>query len=267
MSLQARTPATFRARPLPAQAWPELNTSQQGIEGFDLARYQAARALLIGAGGIGSHVTAGLIMKGLGYLHISDDDHVELKNLTRQTKFRVDDIGAFKAVALARRLAADALFPAEILGLPFRFQELLEAQLQPRYDFIICGVDNNPTRRAVSVFGLRHKLPVIHAAVSHDGNALYVMIQDAKPGAACWGCAFPQYLNDGAYPCGLPGIVDVLQVVAGVIVYAVDTIIGTRPRDWNVRHFYLDAGMPERVRMLVRRRGCAICTGHQIWVP
>jgi len=265
MNLPARLPATFHASPLPSHHWQELNRSQQGIEGFDLAAHQAARALLIGAGGIGSHVAAALIRKGLARLDVCDDDCVETKNLTRQL-FDRNAIGQFKAIALARQLARDALFPAEIRGLPLRFQEILQSSDPlPRYDFVVCGVDNNATRRAAAVFGLRHKVPVILAAVSHDGNALYVMVQQSKPDTACWGCAFPQYLNDLTFPCGLPGIVDILQVVAGVIVYAVDTILGARHREWNVRHFYLDAGMPERVLTLPHRPGCALCTGHNIW--
>jgi adenylyltransferase/sulfurtransferase len=251
---------------VPVTLWSELNRSQEGIAGFDLARNQAAHLLLIGAGGIGSHVAMGLAMKGLGALEILDDDTVELKNCTRQL-FDRHDVGRFKAIALARRLAREALFPLTIRAQPRRFQEVLEAgTAMPRYDLIICGVDNNPTRRAAATFGLAHRIPVIHAAVSRDGNALYVMVQPSTPGAACWGCALPAELNDRTFPCGLPGIVDVLQVVSGLIVYAVDTLLSARPRDWNLRYVYLDGGIPERLRLLPRRPGCALCTGHNLWV-
>jgi molybdopterin/thiamine biosynthesis adenylyltransferase len=266
MTLPLRQPLSVRSCPLPAELWSELNRTQAGIQGFDLARNQAARVLQIGAGGIGTHVATGLIMKALGALDIFDDDVVELTNLTRQL-FDRHDVGQFKATALARRLAREALFPTVIRAHPRRFQEMLEAATSsPRYDLIICGVDNNPTRRAAAAFGLRHRIPVIHAAISHDGNALYVMVQDSKPGTPCWGCALPEELNDGTFPCGLPGIVDVLQVVSGVIVYAVDTVLSGRPREWNIRYFYLDAGMPERVRTLPPRPGCALCTGHNLWL-
>jgi len=265
MRPRLRTPVTFRGHPLPPARWAELNASQQGIEGFYLPAHQAARALLVGCGGIGSHVATAMVRKGLGALDGWDDDLVETKNLTRQLFSRYD-ITQFKAVALARQLARDALFPTEIRALPLRFQEIVAGDFAlPRYSLIICGVDNNPTRRAVTVFALRRRIPVIYAAVSHDGNSLYVMVQEAKPGAACWGCAFPNYVNDDAYPCNLPGIIDVLQVVSGLIVYAVDTVLCGRPRDWNVRHVYLDGAIPERTRSLARRPGCALCTGHNIW--
>jgi molybdopterin/thiamine biosynthesis adenylyltransferase len=241
-----------------------LNHSQGMIEGFDLAVYQRTKVLLVGAGGIGTHVALGLIRKGLRQLVLSDDDVVESKNLPRQILFGIDDVGKLKAVSLARRLTREALFPAEIVALPYRFQELVV----DRYDFgcvdvIVCGVDNNPTRRAVSIYGLQQRVPVIHAAVARDGNALYVMVQEA--GRACWGCALPTYLADQSYPCNLPGIIDVLQVVAGHIVYAVDSLLCGRSREWNLRYCYLDGGLPDRAQLVSRRRGCALCTGYNRW--
>jgi len=263
MSRLRRHCATYHARSLPPALQAELNSSQQKVEGFDLVAYQAANILLVGAGGIGSHVASALLRKGIGGLWLADDDVVECKNLTRQL-FSKSDLANFKAVALARQLARDGLFPAEIRALPFRFQELLaNGHDIGRCNLIVCGVDNNPTRRAVSAYALQHNMVVIYAAVARDGNSLYVMLQ--SPGAACWGCVFPTYLNDDAYPCGLPGIIDVLQVVSGLIVYTVDTVLCGRSREWNVRQMYLDGSLPDRARSVLRRRGCALCTGHTIW--
>jgi adenylyltransferase/sulfurtransferase len=234
----------------------DLNATQAQVAGFDLAAYQAAHIILVGAGGIGSHVAAALVRKGIGRLTLFDDDRVERKNLTRQLFFR-RDIGKYKAV-LGRRLVRDGLFPTTIHAHPRRFQEVAE-RLPPfeNATLFICGVDNNPTRRAVSSYALAHDTPVIHAAVSRDGNQLYVMVQ--KSGDACWGCAFPHYLNDTAYPCNLPGIIDVLQMAAGLIVFTVDTLICTRPRAWNLRHIYLDGSSPDRSRSIDRRADCALC--------
>lgn len=263
MTLAVRKATTTRGRPLPVAQQHELNSRQAKIEGFHLPSYQDAHVTLIGAGGIGSLVGTSLIRKGLGHLTILDDDVVELSNLTRQL-YSPNDIGKFKALRLASRLAAEALFPAQLSAYPLRFQELPNEGRDLTCNLIVCGVDNNPTRRAVSVYGLQHRIPVIHAAVSRDGNALYVMLQEAS-GGACWGCAFPNYLNDISYPCQLPGIIDVLHVVAGLIVYAVDSLLCGRPREWNVRQVYLDGGVPDRARLVPPRPGCALCTGYNMW--
>ena len=122
---------------------------------------------------------------------------------------------------------------------------------------IICGVDNNTTRKAVCAYALAYNLPVIYAAVSIGGNEAYTFVQE--PRKACWACAFPHYLNDDVQLCGLPGICDVLMVVAGQIVFTVDTLISDRPRSWNVRDTFLDGSLTDRARTLPRRSDCAVC--------
>jgi hypothetical protein len=102
-------------------------------------------------------------------------------------------------------------------------------------------------------------VPAIYAAVSRTGNEAYTMVQE--PAGACWACAFPHYVNDQTYPCNLPGIADVLMLVAGQIVFTVDTIIGDRPRAWNVRETFLDGSLPDRARSVERRTDCEVC-GH-----
>jgi len=256
--LWIRRPKQFRSVGLNARLHDELNASQAKVPGYDLAANQAAHIVHIGSGGIGSHVTSALVRKGVGRITLIDDDRVEHKNLTRQL-FSKHDVGKLKSHVLAKQLARDALFPIELRSYPFRFQELLERGYNlSSPDLMICGVDNNPTRRAVSEYALQHHIPVIHAAVARDGNSLYVMVQEA-PERACWGCAFPAHLNGNNYPCNLPGIIDVLQVVAGCIVYAADSLICTRHREWNVREIFLDGSVADRSRHVERRADCPLC--------
>jgi molybdopterin/thiamine biosynthesis adenylyltransferase len=253
---QRRT-KTYRTSPLRASLLADLNTTQAKVVGFDLAAIQAAHVVLIGAGGIGSHVAVALARKGVGRMTLIDDDVVELKNLTRQ-HFGRRDVGKYKAHRLARSIADTGLFPTELTAHPFRFQELCErGETFEDATVLICGVDNNPTRKAVCDYALRHRIPAIYAALSRTGNEAYTMVQE--PAGACWACAFPHYVNDQTYPCNLPGIADVLMLVAGQIVFTVDTIVGGRPREWNVRETFLDGSIPDRARKVERRADCAVC--------
>ena len=102
------------------------------------------------------------------------------------------------------------------------------------YNAIICGVDNNPTRISVAEYCLARDIPLIVNAVSRDGVQMYCAIQE--PDKACFGCIMPQAMNNNVYPCNLPGIIDVIQVVSGVTVYALDTILMNRNREWNSRY-------------------------------
>jgi adenylyltransferase/sulfurtransferase len=254
-----RRPKSYRTTPVRTRLLQQLNSTQAKVPGFDLAALQQATVVLVGAGGIGSPVATMLARKGIGHLILIDDDVVELPNLTRQT-YSPADLGKYKVHALAKSIANMGLFPTQITALPYNFQECVEWRLSfGNPALIVAGVDNNPSRKAVCAYGIEHNVPIIHAAVGRDGNQCYTMIQE--PGKACWGCAFDHYVNDTTYPCQLPGIIDVLALVAGAIVFSVDTIISNRPREWNTREFFLDGSLPDRARYVDRRADCRLC-GH-----
>jgi sulfur carrier protein ThiS adenylyltransferase len=65
--------------------------------------WPAPTVLLGGAGNIGTHAAVFLARAGIGRLRIVDRDRVEAKNLTNQD-YRPQDVGAWKADALAQRL-------------------------------------------------------------------------------------------------------------------------------------------------------------------
>ena len=65
-----------------------------GVEGQQ--RLLAARALVIGAGGLGSPVALYLGTAGVGRITLVDHDTVDLTNLQRQIAHRMDRIGQAK---------------------------------------------------------------------------------------------------------------------------------------------------------------------------
>ncbi len=248
---------TFKTKPLKPEKQPDLNFSQGKILNFNVQKYQHAKVSLIGAGAIGIHVAIALVRKGIGFLDVMDDDHVELKNLTRQL-YTIRDVGKNKAIRLARILSKNGFFKTTIRAHPFRFQEALEYGLDfTGRDCIICAVDNNSTRVTAATYCLTHKIPLITAAVSRDGNQMYVAIQE--PEKACFGCIIPHAVNDDSYPCNLPGIIDIIQVVSGITVYALDTILMGRSREWNIKNVFLDGGAPDSSVLVPRNPNCALC--------
>ena len=105
-------------------------------------------------------------------------------------------------------------------------------------DVAICGVDNNPARVAASHHFRALGVPVIFSAVSADADHGYVFVHEK--GGPCVGCLFPDMACDDRYPCpGTPAISDILQAVGALAVYATDSILLTRSRDWNYRHIGL----------------------------
>lgn len=71
-----------------------------------LTQLQEARVLVIGAGGIGSHMAQSLAGAGVGKLCISDPDLVEPSNLNRQFFYSSADVGRPKVEVAAEYLSA-----------------------------------------------------------------------------------------------------------------------------------------------------------------
>ena len=84
----------------------------------------------------------------------------------------------------------------ELEAYPLTIQELIERKLDASCDAAIVGVDNNTTR----VFTARHfrrlKIPVIIAGVDRKANFGYVFIQHSNKESPCFGCLFPDAVND-----------------------------------------------------------------------
>ncbi len=245
--------ASFRG-----QAVAGAEDRQRLIPGFSQERFSRARVLCVGAGGIISMIAPTLARKGIGGITLLDDDVVEPSNLNRQ-RFYLKDVGRNKAVALAENLVGECIRETELKGHPFRFQEALARGLDLDYGVVICGVDNNPARVAVSRYFRGRVTPVVFTAVNLTGDHGYVFVQDwAGP---CLACLFPDIVNDDRHPCpGTPAIADILQAVGALASYAVDTLITERPRNWNYRRLSLADGSLDGSNPIPPRPDCKICS-------
>jgi len=122
----------------------------------------------------------------------------------------------------------------------------------------VCGVDNNPTRLLASRTFRRLGVPVVFTAVSADAHHGYVFVQDV--GGPCFGCVFPDAIDSDTYPCpGTPAIADILQLVGSVAVYAIDSCLMPRPRNWSYREVFLSDGFWDRSLRLEPKDGCLVC--------
>ena len=158
-----------------------------GIEGQD--RLLASRALVIGAGGLGSPALLYLGTAGVGEITIVDDDTVDLTNLQRQIAHNLSRVGQPKATSAA--LSVSAINPEiRIHALRERVDAARLSELVADADVVLDCSDNFATRQAINAACVAHARPLVAgAAIGFDGQlSVYDTGDAANP---CYACIFP----------------------------------------------------------------------------
>ena len=158
-----------------------------GIEGQQ--RLMGSRALIIGAGGLGSPVALFLGSAGVGHLTIVDNDTVDLTNLQRQIAHTMSRVGLPKVDSA--EVAVAALNPTvTVVPMVARADAALLDELVAQADVVLDCCDNFATRHAINAACVNHQKPLVSgAAIRFDGQvAVYDARDDTSP---CYACVFP----------------------------------------------------------------------------
>jgi molybdopterin/thiamine biosynthesis adenylyltransferase len=132
---------------------------------------------------------------------------------------------------------------------------------------VICGVDNGETRIAVSNYYRKLAVPVIFIAVDLFAECGYVFVQESLPNSACFGCAFPNTLQGRKAPCFVPSSKDILKVTAGLALYAADSLLMERNRNWNYRLIHLAGYAPDVSLSIEKNSNCPLCSSKEQGSP
>ena len=229
---------------------------QELVEGFDQSIMDRLRVVLVGAGGLGGEISQGLVRKGVGHIKIFDGDTVELSNLSRQF-FYEEDLYKNKATALAKNLVKEGINGSNITPYPFMVQKAIEDKIDLRSDIVICAPDNDETRVFISNY-FYDTTPVIFTGLDRSANTGYVFIQE--PGNACIGCALPSASSTKRAPCpNTPAVIDLVKVISGFVLFAVDSTVMRRKRNWNYRQLFLGGFVPEILKSIDKKKECSLC--------
>lgn len=173
-----------------------------------------SKALLIGAGGLGSPAAYYLAAAGVGTIGLVDDDVVDESNLQRQIIHTTDRVGVNKGESAKE--AIRALNPEVQVNVhPFRVNRDNVLDLLDEYDVVVDGADNFPTRYLLADASLMTRTPLVHASILRfEGHASVFQPYDGP----CYRCLFPEPPPPDLAPsCGEAGVLGVLCGVMGNI--------------------------------------------------
>ncbi|PKR91313.1 thiamine biosynthesis protein ThiF [Pleomorphomonas diazotrophica] len=197
-------------------------------------KLKAAKVLCVGAGGLGSPIIEYLAAAGVGTLGLVDDDVVSLSNLQRQVVHSTDNVGKPKVESAAERVAAlNPHVTTELL--PVRLDADNVAGIIDRFDIVVDGTDNFPTRFLVADTAYALQKPLVTAAVQEFYGSVttllpYVADADGQLQPS-WRCLMPHEPDGNVPTCSQVGIlgavVGVLGTLAACEVLKLITGVGT----------------------------------------
>jgi molybdopterin/thiamine biosynthesis adenylyltransferase len=177
-------------------------------------KLRKAKVLCVGAGGLGSPAAYYLAAAGVGTLGIVDYDVVDRTNLQRQIVHSDERIGMRKTESARKTLSA--MNPD--IHVAVHDERLTSANVDAifsRYDIIVDGCDNFPTRYLVNDACVKHRKPNVHGSVYRFEGQVTVFWPGKGP---CYRCLYPEPPPPELAPsCAEAGVLGVLPGIIGTL--------------------------------------------------
>ncbi len=227
-----------------------------GMEGQK--KLKKASVLCVGAGGLGSPLAFYLTAAGVGRIGIVDFDVVDFSNLQRQILHNTDDVGRPKLDSAAEKLRA--LNPNVNVELhETRLTSENALQIFEKYDIIVDGTDNFPTRYLVNDACVLTGKPNVYGSIFRFEGQASIFATSEGP---CYRCLYPEPPPPGLVPsCAEGGVLGILPGLVG-LVQATETIklILEKGNSLVGRLLLFDAlGMKFRELKLKKDPECPVC--------
>jgi molybdopterin/thiamine biosynthesis adenylyltransferase/rhodanese-related sulfurtransferase len=184
---------------------PQVGTAGQ-------AALKASSVLIVGAGGLGSPAALYLVAAGIGRIGIADGDRVDITNLQRQILYGMSDVGRAKTDSAAQTLRS--INPhISVETIPERVTSANALDLVSRFDVVIDGTDNFPTRYLLSDACVLTATPLVYGSVDRFEGQVSVFVAKGGP---CYRCLFPSPPEPGTVQnCADAGVLGVLPGLVG----------------------------------------------------
>ena len=172
-----------------------------------------SKALIIGAGGLGSPSAIYLALAGVGTVGIVDFDVVELSNLQRQVLHHTADVGRPKVQSAIDNIKSYNP-DVNVVVHETRLESDNAMEIIDQYDLVINGADNFATRYLVNDACYLQNKPLVDGSILiFDGQATVFL-----PGEGCYRCLFPSPPPPGmVLNCAEAGVLGALTGLVGSI--------------------------------------------------
>jgi adenylyltransferase/sulfurtransferase len=189
--------------------------SEIGISGQE--KLKNAKVLVIGAGGLGCPVLQYLTAAGIGTIGIVDFDVVDESNLQRQILYSIDDIGKLKVDCAINKLSRQNLF-VNFSAYNTQLSNQNALEIIEKYDIVIDGTDNFPTRYLVNDACVILNKPLIYGSINKFEGQVSVFNYSGSKNkkGPTYRCLFPEPPSAADVPnCSEAGVLGVLPGIVG----------------------------------------------------
>lgn len=132
-----------------------------------------AKVLVVGAGALGAPLIAYLPVMGIGTIGLVDDDTIEIHNLHRQFIFRESDIGQ-KKVSVAKNFILERNSSCKVETFSTRLSPENIHEIADRFDIIVDGTDNFPTRYLINDYCVLYGKINVHGSIDQFNGQVAV---------------------------------------------------------------------------------------------
>lgn len=223
-----------------------------------------ARALVVGAGGLGSAALMYLASGGVGTLIVADGDQVDLSNLQRQVIHREASLGQNKAESAASMInALNADCSVQVM--PHRLSGDEVEDLAASVDIILDCSDNFATRHALNRASVAARVPLVSgAAIRFDGQV--TSFDPRKEGSGCYHCLFPEAKDAEEERCAVMGVFAPLVGIIGAMQASEAMRMLSGIGEPLVGRLLLYEGLKQRWQevRLIRDPACPVCAVPKI---
>jgi len=224
---------------------------------FNAESYKNANIVLIGAGGLGSNISYGLVKKGVGRLTICDGDTVDITNLHRQ-KYKYSEIGKPKASTLTQNLKNDAIKKIKLKAVDLFFEEAIDIIMADNPAICICAPDNDDVRYLAAEYCFESNIPFITMGLSENSDYGYIFIQHSLDECGCWQCY--RKGNRGRQKCGVTANLNLPLLFSALTLTACDHILSKSELPWTYRRLSLSGQISELNTIVPKWKECPVCS-------